>query len=417
MVKRSLLASLMGVLVAGATILFSGATAVGAHTRAHAAFSQECSDPYSGTRDASNPLALPQSPGANPLTGARFFVSGPAHGGAAGAIAKLLGLKPTSMSGSESWATFKQSVNGGKLHKKLVGHKGLAHKVMELEKIANQPEVQRVSAYSWGGTPSGIFKQTQKLLCQNHKADPDSIMILNSYFLHPAAGNCPSSGQLNAKYGLFQGRVNAMADAIAQRPVVLLLETDALGTSSCIAHKGALGTWEKFLSYEIGEMASLPHAVVYVEGGYSDSNSVNYTARALNKIGIRRIRGFFTNDTHLNWTIKEVRWATKVSNRAHGAHFIVNTAQNGRGPKLNRYPARQGIEDLCNPPGRGLGPQDTTKTGFKLADAWMWTSPPGNSSGHCGGGPASGSFWTARAIGLAGRANSRLGPGYPSRPY
>jgi hypothetical protein len=417
MTKRSLLVSLMGVLVAGATILLSGATALGAHARAHAAFSQECSDPYSGSRDASNPLALPQSPGANPLTGAQLFVNGPAHGDAAGAIAKLLGLNPASLPNSESWAAFKRSVNSGSLHKKLAGNKSLSHKVTELEKIADQPEVQRVSAYSWGGTPSGIFKQTEKLLCQNHQADPGSVMILNTYFLHPAAGTCPNSSQLNAKYGLFQGRVNAMADAIARRPVVLLLETDAIGTSSCIAHKGALGTWEKFLSYEIGKMASLPHAVVYVEGGYSDSNSVGYTARALNKVGIRRIRGFFTNDTHLQWTINEVRWATKISKKTHGAHFIVNTAQNGRGPKLNPHPARQGIEDLCNPPGRGLGPRDTTKTGFKLADAWMWTSPPGNSSGHCHGGPASGSFWTARAIGLAERANSRLGPHYRSRPY
>jgi hypothetical protein len=44
-------------------------------------------------------------------------------------------------------------------------------------------------------------------------------------------------------------------------------------------------------------MATLPHAVVYVEAGYSDSNTVGYTARALNAIDINKIRGFFTNDT------------------------------------------------------------------------------------------------------------------------
>ena len=44
---------------------------------------------YSAQRDASNPLALPVAPGANPLNGASFFVPGPAKGSAAGAIAQL----------------------------------------------------------------------------------------------------------------------------------------------------------------------------------------------------------------------------------------------------------------------------------------------------------------------------------------
>jgi endoglucanase len=143
---------------------------------------------------------------------------------------------------------------------------------------------------------------------------------------------------------------------------------------------------------------------------------VKYTAGILNKIGLGRIRGFYTNDTHLNWTIDEVNWATQVSARVHGAHFIVNTNANGNGPKRNPHPATQGNEDLCNPPGRGLGPRPTTNTGFSLADAWLWTSPPGNSSG-CGGGPPGGVFWVPRAVQLAASANSRLGPSYPSQPY
>lgn len=71
---------------------------------------------------------------------------------------------------------------------------------------------------------------------------------------------------------------------------------------------------------------------MYVEAGYSDSNSVGYTARVLNAVGVSKIRGFFTNDTHEAWTIDEVRWATAISRRTYGAHFIVDTADNGRGP-------------------------------------------------------------------------------------
>ncbi len=157
--------------------------------------------------------------------------------------------------------------------------------------------------------------------------------------------------------------------------------------------------------------------MVYVEGGYSDANGPGYTAKVLKAVDVSKIRGFFTNDTHLNWTIDEVHWAQKIVGKLGGGHFIVNTAQNGKGPLRPKNRAKHGNEVLCNPPGRGLGPQPTTGTGFANADAWMWTSVPGNSGGHCNGGPAAGDFWPARAIKLAENANNRLGPSYPSKPY
>src|ERR1035441_5543109 len=143
----------------------------------------------------------------------------------------------------------------------------------------------------------------------------------------------------------------------------------------------------------------------------------SYTARILNAIEVSKIRGFFTNDTHQNWTSAEVHWAQQISKLTHGAHFIVNTSDNGRGPKLNPHPVTQGTEALCNPPDRGIGPMDTTATTSSQADAFLWTHPPGNSSGSCGGGTPSGTFWAAKAISMAAFANSQLGPGYPSRPY
>jgi hypothetical protein len=414
--KRGLLASLAGTMALGGAIPLSGAVAARGPAPAQAAQVQQCGDPYSGYRDPANPLALPHSPGSNPLRGAHFFVDGPAHGAAASAIAEMLGIDPHRLSDGESWARFARSLNHGRLQRRIVGHRGLAFRVHQLEKIAAQPEVQRLSAYSWGGGPGAIFNQTEKLLCHNFRADPGAIPLLNTYFLHPAAGTCPSPGALAAAGPTFRRRVDELAEAVDRRPAVFLLETDGIGSTRCIVRAGSLRLWEADLRYEIGRIAALPHSVVYVEGGYSDSNSVGFTARVLNAIGIRRIRGFYTNDTHQQWTINEARWAARISRLTHGAHFIVNTAQNGRGPLLNPHPVTQGVEDLCNPPGRGAGPRDTTATGFPGADAWMWTSPPGNSSG-CGGGPSGGTFWPARAIGLAARANGRLGPGFPNRPY
>ncbi len=106
-----------------------------------------------------------------------------------------------------------------------------------------------------------------------------------------------------------------------------------------MAKEGSLPAWERMLRYEVDRIASLRHAVVYIEGGYSDSNNPSYAAKILNAADIRRVRGFFTNDTHNNWTISEVRYGEHVSRLTGGSHFIINTAQNGRGPKLNPHPA------------------------------------------------------------------------------
>ena len=93
---------------------------------------------------------------------------------------------------------------------------------------------------------------------------------------------------------------------------------------------------------------------------------------------------------------------------------MINTATNGQGPLLNPDPAKQGVESLCNPPGRGLGPQETTYTTVARVDGFLWTGVPGNSSGPCNGGPPPGLFWPARAVMLGDNAQGKLGPGFPA---
>jgi hypothetical protein len=405
------------VLIAGLTLTRTS-TASASQPVAHATSeAQQCPEPYPARRDPSNPLDLPTAPGANPLTGAHFFIPGPAHGSAAGSIATLLGLNVKTIPDGESWPAFDRQLSSGRLAAKLAANRGLAHQVAELAKIASQPEAQRFSIYSEGGGPGAIFGQAQKIFCHNMTADPGSIPIINTYFLHPALGGCPTAQQVRAYGPPFRRRVDEMAAATGRRPAVYLLELDAIGSSSCIDKVGSMPEWAADLRYEMNALQALPHTVVCVEGGYSDSNSVAYTARILNAIGVNKIRGFFTNDTHENWTINEVRWGEKISKLTHGAHFIVDTAANGNGPKVNRNRVKYGNDDLCNPPDRSLGPMDTTTSGSPDVDAFLWTHPPGNSSGSCAGGPASGTFWAAYAVGLADRAKQQLGPGLPARPY
>jgi endoglucanase len=410
----------IALLVAGAVAAAAAAASSSPGTStpgAHAASAQQCGDPYSATRDPSNPLMLSTPPGSNPLQGARFFVDGPRHGAAASAIATMLGRDPQKYPDNYSWTRFREGLARGSAARKLERHGAIARKVSLLEKIADQPESQRISSYSEGGGPGGIFGQTEKIFCHNKTADPGSIPVFTTYFLHASVGGCATPAELQAAGPDFTRRVDEMADATGNRPAVFLLEIDGVGSSKCFAREGSMGLWEGDLRYEAQKMSALPHTVVYLEAGYSDANSARYTAQVLNASGVRSIRGFYTNDTHSNWTIDEIRWGQKVSRLTGGAHFIVNTATNGRGPLRPHNRVELGNEVLCNPPGRGIGPLPTTTTGFPMVDAFLWTGPPGNSSGHCNGGTSPGTFWTARAIELAARAQNKLGPGYPRNPY
>ena len=168
-------------LVGTVALIFGAEAATGHAPRAHPADTQQCADPYPGTRDPSIPLDLPVAPGANPLVGARFFVDGPRHGEAAGAIAQLLGVNPTRFGDSRSWASFNAWLAHGRRHRKLQHRPALAYKVHLLEKIAEQPEAQRLSRYSAGGGPGAIFAQVQKIFCHNLTADPGRIPIITTY--------------------------------------------------------------------------------------------------------------------------------------------------------------------------------------------------------------------------------------------
>jgi endoglucanase len=385
------------------------ASAAGRASDRGASTAASCADPdrYSAQRDPSNPLGLPNPPGADPLSGANFFVDGPAHGAAASAIASFLGINPKTLPNDLSWSQFQQE------H---AGQIAANPQARALAKIAAQPEANRFSLYSMGGGPGAIYGQVHKIVCNNMAADPGTVPIFTTFFLYQA-GYCETRSEILAHRHTFERQINEMAHGIGRRPAVMLLELDAVGASKCMQRNGALPSWEADMRYEIEKTSALPHTVVYMEAGYADSNDPRYTARVLNAVGIRKIRGFWTNDTHEDWTINEVHWGERVSRLTHGAHFIVNTATNGQGPLVPADRVHQGNEVLCNAPGRGIGPLPQVDPGYSGVDAFLWTAPPGNSSGACNGGPPAGTFWPAKAVAMSALANGRLGPGFPSRPY
>lgn len=492
MLRRGLLLAALVAALASFSVASASAGA-GKASRAHAADSSACANPdlTSIPRDPANPLVLPTAPGFDPLHGAHFFVDGPAHGTVAKAIEQLIG-DTTRYPDTATWEDFRQSLLGGPLSS-LITSPTVAGEVRLLIKIGDQEETNNLSEYSMGGGVGAIYAQTLKINCANMLSDPrgddpsgtsgatvssavsgavagtpnPTVPVFSTFFVYPHGVFCPTYGELydwgvRPEDGIpghpstFKRMINEMAAAQEGRRAVYLLEIDSVGASVCM--KGAtLKLWEALLRYEIVAMSRLPHTVVYQEAGSSDEGSVEYVAHVLHDICVAKdptsgklvnycalMRGFWTNGTHFNWSTNEIKWAQKVSGRLdqlifqsththYHAFHIVNTAQNGRGPLLNRNPVKQGIENLCNPPGRGLGRIPTANTmptfdghGFDgnwpgaILDAFLWSGTPGRShNSNCPSGPwqPAGVFDLRLVLELSQNANQRLGAGYPSLPY
>jgi endoglucanase len=201
------------------------------------------------------------------------------------------------------------------------------------------------------------------------------------------------------------------AESVGDARVVIGFEPDSLGTLDCLA-ASRRDDRVKLLRYGVDVLSKLPNATIYLEGSASDWKSPSFTARALKRIGISKVRGFMVNVTHFDWTINNVRYGQKVSRKLGGKPFVVSTSYNGRGPvhyKTSKHGRR--INVFCNVRYRGLGPVPTTNTGFRKVDAFLWLNRPGISgAGSCNGAPKNGAWWPARALMFAKYATSYLGP-------
>jgi Glycosyl hydrolases family 6 len=407
----------IGMVAVAALVAWTSAS--GASSKPHQA--AQCSPSDTGPRNPANPLDTVGFTGTDPLSGAHLFVESPWQfgGDAADEIANLVGLGYLSREESGTpipWAQFEQRVNSMHLSA------ATSFKVQELEKIGNYPQAHQFSVYTAGGSGPAIFTQVQNYLCRMQRTDPAAAAVITTYFIKHSG--CNSGNQPN-----FEAEVNALKAAVGNFPALIFVEEDGIDTI-CWRSPSAVSGRAALLKYEIDTLSQIPHALLYVEGGTSDANSPAEAARVLNAADAWKIRGFFTNDTHFNWAYKEIKYGNKVSTLTGGLHFVVDTRADGNGPKLNPHPVTQGIEELCNPPGRALGPKPGASDGQPYGmyspnlDGFVWVTSPGESaSPKCPGRSthygASGIFDPTIAIGFASRANDRIGPSprFPSRPW
>lgn len=157
-----------------------------------------------------------------------------------------------------------------------------------------------------------------------------------------------------------------------------------------------------------------PGITSYIDVGSSSWLRRGAALKLLRRSGVGNIRGFALNTTHFNYTRNELRYGNWLARKLGGKHYVVNTAENGRG-------AIEGPKNFCNPRNAGLGTIPTTDTDSPFADAYLWISRPGlSSNGHggqnqCGVGPGGNVFWEPKALWEARQATFKVAP-WPPKP-
>jgi endoglucanase len=316
------------------------------------------------TRDPANPLGLATAPtDGDPLTGAQFYVQ-PAQTTGAG-----LAARDDASQGDLGDAT-------------------------ALNWIAQQPTGYRFWFYN---TPSDPAPNVARYLENAQYAQPGKVVELSTYSLVHAPCGSTANPAFTARY---LNWVRGLAEGIGNFHVVMFFELDSLITAPCLtaAERHIRLVDQLKPAIQILEAAD-PNLVLYLDAGASDAVDAQTTAHWLSLAGVQDAQGFFVNSTHFQWDTTEIQYGQRISNLLGGqVHFLVSSGVNGRGPKLNRHPRIQGVEDLCNPPGRGLGTM-STQTGYTNVDGLLWFAPVGNSAGTCvPGAPKTSAFWPAYAV-------------------
>jgi endoglucanase len=320
-------------------------------------------------RDAANPLDVPVPVAGDPIAGTKFYID-PASA-AAQAQAHYASSNP-------AWA-------------------------QRLGEIAGEPGAHRFYMWKMQAMGANVAGNVAHYLEGTQVQQPGTTVMLSTYSLVHDKRGSTATPAMEVRYDNF---IQQVAAGIGNFHVVLFLELDSLITAPGLTRE-QLAIRSAELRYAVNVLEADPHTVVYLDGGAADAVPAALQARYLRDAGVAQAQGFFLNSTHFDWTTTELHYGQEISSRLGGAHFVINTGGNGRGPIRPKNRRKDGNEVLCNPPGRGLGPLTVENdiaqpTGYVGDDAMLWFDNPGGSGGPCvPGAPPTAVYWPAYAVMLA----------------
>jgi endoglucanase len=208
-----------------------------------------------------------------------------------------------------------------------------------------------------------------------------------------AGAGFSSGGAANAD--AYRGFTAQVAAGIGAGHAIVILEPDALAQIDSLPGDAQHERYE-LLNEAVDAYGRLGGTSVYLDGANCGWTPATVIADRLRQAGVARARGFAVNVSNFYPTANEIARGDIISALTGGAHFVVDTSRNGRGPAGGDL-----ANPWCNPPGRGLGHTPTTDTGDPRADAFLWVKTPGASDGECGrGNPPAGTWWPAQAAEL-----------------
>lgn len=178
---------------------------------------------------------------------------------------------------------------------------------------------------------------------------------------------------------LYRQWVNAISAIIKNSRITVILEPDAVQTTSCLNTTQKIERWG-LIRYAAQTLKDRnPGAVVYIAGVAQQWNIDTHSAN-LRASGVELTRGVALNVSNFVWTRDCVAIA-ELYRKKLGSHiyFVIDTSRNGSGPHID--PTNDEAQ-WCNPPGRTFGVGSTTNTGHPAIDAFLWIKGAGG-DGDC----------------------------------
>jgi endoglucanase len=274
------------------------------------------------------------------------------------------------------------------------------HKAALIRRIAREPKAIWLGRF----TRPHFRKKVRRVIVAAHRQGAVPLFTV----LRAESNGCGPGYTGGGRAGDARTRAwyRRLARVIGHTRVVIAFEPDSLGTIDCHA-RSRRDDRIRLLRYGVDRLAALPNATIYLEAGASDWEPARRTARQLRAIGIAKVRGFMLNATHMDWTRANIRHGLEISRRTGGKHFVINTAENGRGPVHYRRSNGRRITVWCNPGMRGLGTPPTTSTSNSRVDAYLWINRPGYAQ-RCQGRQIA--WYAPRALSYARHATSWESP-------
>lgn len=253
-----------------------------------------------------------------------------------------------------------------------------------LERIALQPQAVWLAEWT-DDVRAAAASVTTRAAAQG------ALPILVAYAI-PQRDCSGYSGGGEASAAAYRAWIRELAAGIGDRPAVVIVEPDALAQLECLPAADR-ETRLALVRDAVEVLTARPRVTAYLDAGHSAWQSSAVMAERLRAAGVGRARGFALNVSNYRATTELAAYAHALSERLGGAHAVLDTSRNGRGPGSG----------WCNPPGRGLG-APPTPLADPVIDALLWIKRPGESDGPCNGGPSAGTFWLDGALELARNA-------------